>query len=212
MNLTAEDLLHGAIYALDQAGHLLHDAQSLYRAGRYSSALALSVFCLEEMGRTGILFRNRVAALQGKPVSVQSIKRQCSNHAAKLAKGYTGAADIASLGRPELFEAIFMATWGDESQKRAMELAHSMAKRKAKREPNDLHQQRLSALYVEPGDESTDWNRPSEVTQTESLWVLRKAADEYSDQHFWYEFNGREPDMAIAQWPGRPTLPRPIDV
>jgi len=112
MNLTAEDLLRGAVYALEQAGFLLHDAETLYKAGRYSSALALSVFCVEEMGRTGILLRGRVHALQGKSISVHSIKRQCSNHAAKLAKGYTGAVDIALLGRPELFEAIFMSTWG----------------------------------------------------------------------------------------------------
>jgi len=93
-----------------------------------------------------------------------------------------------------------------------MELAKSIATRKAKREPRDLHQLRLSALYVEPGDESTDWNRPSKVTQTACLWVLRKAADEYSDQHFWYKLNGRDPDTAIARWAERPSLPEPLNL
>jgi AbiV family abortive infection protein len=210
MDLTADDLLHGAIYALEQAGFLLHDAHTLYRARCYASAVVLSVFSLEEMGRTGILLRNREHVLQGKAVSAQSVKTQCSSHAEKLAKGYTGAVDLASLGRPELFEAIFMSTWGGESQKRAMELAQSIAKRKAKREPNDLLQLRLSALYVEP-DASTGWNRPCTVTQTDCLRVLRKAADEYSDEHFWYEFNGRDPCTAIAQWTERPLLPEPLD-
>ena len=53
-NLSAHDLLEGAMYAMEQAGHLLHDAVGLYERGRYSSAVVLSVYAREEMGRAEI--------------------------------------------------------------------------------------------------------------------------------------------------------------
>lgn len=51
MELTGLDLLFGAVYALEQAGCLLHDAFSLFLKGRYSSSVVLAVFSKEEMGR-----------------------------------------------------------------------------------------------------------------------------------------------------------------
>jgi len=49
-NLSTHDLLEGAMYAMEQAGHLVHDAVGLYERGRYSSAVVLGVYAREEMG------------------------------------------------------------------------------------------------------------------------------------------------------------------
>jgi AbiV family abortive infection protein len=55
MELTETDLLKGAVYALEQAGHLLHDAYLLFLRERYASSIVLAVFSKEEMGRFELL-------------------------------------------------------------------------------------------------------------------------------------------------------------
>jgi AbiV family abortive infection protein len=60
-SVTPQYLLEGAAYALEQCGLLLRDANSLYRNGSYSSAVALALFAREELGRyqTLLELRNR---------------------------------------------------------------------------------------------------------------------------------------------------------
>jgi AbiV family abortive infection protein len=50
-----EHLLRGAVYALEQCGLLLRDANVLYRAKAYASAVVLAAFAREELGRWRLL-------------------------------------------------------------------------------------------------------------------------------------------------------------
>jgi hypothetical protein len=47
MKLSAEFLIMGAFYAVEQAGNLLFSAVELFRLKRYSETLVLSVFALK---------------------------------------------------------------------------------------------------------------------------------------------------------------------
>jgi hypothetical protein len=54
-SVSPQYLLEGAVYALEQCGLLLRDANLLYRNGSYSSAVAVALFATEELGRWSIL-------------------------------------------------------------------------------------------------------------------------------------------------------------
>lgn len=54
MSVTSQFILQGAAYALEQCG-LLRDANILYRNGSYASAVVLTAFAREELGRYRIL-------------------------------------------------------------------------------------------------------------------------------------------------------------
>ena len=58
--VTANFLLEGAYYALEQCGLLLRDAVQLYNGSSYATAVVLAAFAREELGREKILL-----ALQG---------------------------------------------------------------------------------------------------------------------------------------------------
>src|SRR5438128_9912470 len=89
-NLSAHDLLEGAMYAMEQAGHLLHDAVGLYERGRYSSAVVLGVYAREEMGRAEIFLGKRKEALAAGSVSPDSVIKACGDHVNKLRRGQAG--------------------------------------------------------------------------------------------------------------------------
>jgi AbiV family abortive infection protein len=50
-SITPQYLLEGAVYALEQCGLLLRDANLLYRSGSYATAVALAAFAREEQRR-----------------------------------------------------------------------------------------------------------------------------------------------------------------
>jgi len=55
MSVTPQFIMQGAAYALEQCGRLLRDANALYRSGSYASAVVLTAFAREELGRYRIL-------------------------------------------------------------------------------------------------------------------------------------------------------------
>ena len=50
-SVSPQYLLEGAVYALEQCGLLLRDANLLYRSGSYATAVALAAFAREEQRR-----------------------------------------------------------------------------------------------------------------------------------------------------------------
>jgi AbiV family abortive infection protein len=64
--VTPQYLLEGAIYALEQCGLLLRDANIMFRSGSYASVVVLAAFAHEELGRSSILFNLRREVIAGK--------------------------------------------------------------------------------------------------------------------------------------------------
>ncbi len=209
MALTHTDLLQGAVYATEQAGLFLQDAMALYRKGRYSSALALAVFCREELGRAQILFELRREALVSGPVNRDHVIEECTDHIEKLRRGKGGTTLQWGPEHRDKFKGLFMNPRSEE-YKKAHALADELIQMKRKREPREAHEARLRALYVEPS-ESGGWSRPCEFTEKECEQFLGDVANDYALRCDQLQHNSDEElERAIAQWKDRPHPPRPI--
>jgi len=142
--------MHGAMYAMEQAGHLLHDALALYKSGRYASSTVLSVFAREEIGRSAILLEMRQNVFaSGSVVSAEAVVKACDDHVAKLTRGRGG---ITFEWGPER-SADLKGLWADpqsEDSKKAHAVVDDWVERKAGRDPNDTHRKRMRALYDRP--------------------------------------------------------------
>ena len=85
---------------------------------------------------------------------------------------------------------------------------------KKKRVPGERHEQRMSALYVDPVSIGR-WNRPALATSQMSAWeFVTEARNDYSRQQCDRYTNlevleAIDPELrnALEQWPERPTLP-----
>jgi len=98
--------------------------------------------------------------------------------------------------------------------KAAKEQLEKLSRQKAKRIPSERHEQRMSALYVDPLPGG--WNRPTkEITQAFAYDYFQEAANDYRGQYDRYTnpetYKPDDPAFysALEQWTGRPTLPRP---
>jgi AbiV family abortive infection protein len=78
--VTSAYLLQGAVYALEQCGLLLRDANALFHDGSYASAIVLAAFAREELGRSNILFDLRSAVLSGETVTAELLAQRCGDH------------------------------------------------------------------------------------------------------------------------------------
>ena len=85
--VTPQYVLEGAVYALEQCGLLLRDANILYRSGSYANAVVLTAFAREELGRSTILFDLRRQVLAGKDFAIKEIRERCDYHVTKQQAG-----------------------------------------------------------------------------------------------------------------------------
>ena len=88
MKLTTQTLLHGAFYALEQAGLHLHCAVNLWNTGSYAHGVMIAVFSREELGRYKLLLKERELAKASGPRDIADIKKVLW-HKEKLKAGET---------------------------------------------------------------------------------------------------------------------------
>jgi hypothetical protein len=109
--------------------------------------------------------------------------------------------------------------WDDQTIVRALcanQCRREIVEAKKKRAPNDRHEKRQKALYVEPISE-TEWNRPATISAMGAYEDLEDAVNDYSGcYHQGYITPGdmlRHVDTdlhkALEQWSDRPTLVPP---
>jgi AbiV family abortive infection protein len=136
-SVTPQYLLEGAVYALEQCGLLLRDANLLYRSDSCATAVALALFAREELGKWKILLNLRHEVLGGKNVTIQEIKDRCDDHATKQRAGMlslTMRADRDSgLGR--LLQSRFEAPPGSDEWKETDDRLAKIDRTKEKRVP-----------------------------------------------------------------------------
>ena len=215
--VTSTYLLKGAVYALEQCGLLLREANSLYRSGSYASAVALAAFAREELGRAKILFDLRARVVAGELVTEETIIQKCSDHVTKQEWGVSSlmyTAEINSvLGK--LLQTKMRAHPQSEEWKAADIEIKKLDELRLKRIKHDRHEQRMRALYIEPDASGAGWNRPRDIGQTTAHEFLSWAANDYSTGGL----QKLEPDLLKAfddrmlrellEWTERPTPPRP---
>jgi AbiV family abortive infection protein len=216
-SVSSEYLLKGAAYALEQCGLLLRDANLLYRNGSYASAVALAAFAQEELGRYRILLELRREVVGGDRLTIKQIQTRCGNHVRKQEAGMVSIVTRADrdTGVGKVLQTRMRAKPGSEELKAANEQIEKLDRMKKKRGPSDRHEQRISALYVDPVSPD-GWNRPTEgISPTTACERLQDAANDYSSQYHRYtDPRTYKPDdeelyTALEEWTNRPTLVRP---
>jgi AbiV family abortive infection protein len=212
--VAAQYLLQGAVYALEQCGLLLRDANILYRSGSYASAVVLAAFAREELGRSTILHDLRKQALSGKEVTIEEIKDLCE-HAAKQRAGMLSII-IRDPRIGQLIRAESNPDLPAEERQKVREGIDAIVERHREHTPWARYQDRMAALYVDPISEAL-WNRPATVSAADAQRFLQDAVNDYANpyhQRYLTPFGGREilqfvdPDLhaALEQWADRPEL------
>jgi AbiV family abortive infection protein len=215
-SVTADFLLKGAVYSLEQCGTLLHDAVTLHKNGAHSSAIVLAAFAREELGRSQILLNLRKAVIAGKSVTLQDIKDKCQDHLKKQDWAQLSTVQRVSGdgGLAKLLRKKAGASPQSEDYKDASKQLEDITNQQRGRNPDARHRQRLSALYVEPTANGLDWNRPKQTSSDEATQFLIDAVNDYAGQYDRFqsgsiEFIDPELFRALQAWNTRPPLPSP---
>lgn len=176
--IEASALRSGSLFALAEAGRLLADSLSLYRDQRYPSAVALAVFCREEIGRSTILAGLATKADAGNVVTEAAVRATCQNHERKLKQAYSGSS-IRISGE----EGVRIgAALRDRSRPQHADVRAAIDARVRADErqmPKQNHVLRMRSLYLDRAPDGS-WSRPSEMTKAEAYSVLNQAAGDYA--------------------------------
>jgi AbiV family abortive infection protein len=209
--LTHEDLLHGAVYALEQAGKHLHCAVKLWNEGDYAHGLMIAVFAREEVGRFKLLRQEREEAMKTGPRSGEDISKVLE-HKAKLKAGANGVFMEFDPNDPEL--AGLRAPHLSPEWKRARAIADARMLKKYEEQPSTTHRVRMRAQYVDLLEDGT-WSRPCLVDAELSGKLVMEIANDYAHPmgHLFQAGVGAPWDeltLAIRAWPNAPSLLPPV--
>lgn len=217
VGIPSEYLLKGAWYAFEQCGRLLQHAVILHENKAHSSAVALAMFAREELGK-GRIFLDlwRDVEERGRAVEMMEVRAACEDHERKQRK-----AQLSVTLRAEGPGGLARLVWArmktkpqsPEYRAAAQEL-DKVTQTLAKRAPADRHATRQRALYVDPDEAGTDWNRPVAMSADEANNLLVDAANDYAGHHDRLRpemLRAQDPALAAAleAWPDRPALPPP---
>jgi AbiV family abortive infection protein len=219
-SISAQSLLHGAVYSLEQCGLLLGDSRLLYEHGSYATALAVAAFAREDLGRWRILLRLRKRVLAGEGLTPDDIKAECDDHVRKQEAGMTSTTLRADsdTGLGSLLQTRMKAPLGSKERQEANKQVDALDRLKKRRTPDDRHELRMTALYVDILSKDR-WNRPVEsISQTTAYEFLADAINDYRLQRSqrYLELallKQDDPELhdALVQWSDRPEMPQVDD-
>lgn len=154
-------LLEGSWYALEQAGRLLHAAVGVYDRGDSGTALALAMFGREEAGRSRILRTLAHEVATGTTFNTAEVGKRCEDHVRKQREGATGTTlrVVPSSQLAKAAQSRVSSAHGSPEWKAARDVISAAAANKAKRDPQDRHDMREKALYVDLDSDSKSWSR-----------------------------------------------------
>ena len=212
MNATPKFLLAGLYYALIQCGRLLTSAVNLYKDGDYATAVGLAALAREELGRSTYLRDQWKEVVQGKTVSVKTIREACQKHEMKQELGQLSVV-LSHPGLGELLSVISRPLPECKEYQDAEQQIDDLIKRKRAHAPKARHNERMKAFYVEPNDRGTDWNKPWEKDNEEAKNFVQHACNDYSLRLRPYSdlsilrVTDKELADAFEVWEDRPSLP-----
>jgi len=181
--VSAQFLLEGASYALEQAGWLLHDAHLLYQNQRYGSAVVMALFSREEIGRYQLIRQLRKRMVEtGGMVTTEDIDRACDNHVKKQSLGQLGLI-IKSAPGEQIWD-LLMTKMNNHPQSAEFQEADkrldAISTRLNRTLPHERHELRQKALYVEPANSGLNWNRPKRQTKDEAFKQIEGTSNAYN--------------------------------
>ena len=215
--VTAQYLLEGAAYALEQAGLLLHDAVLLYTNQRYASAIVLALFAREEVGRYKLLRELRKGMMEnGRTVTVEDIEKECDDHVTKQLRGQSGVT-IKSSGDDQVGK-LLRTTHGSPLQsseaREARTQLDAIVQQLHGKIPHQRHDLRQKSLYVGPSDSGTSWNRPKEQSNQTAREEIEGASNAYAGAFDRFTnapaYRDEDPTFydGLEAWREGPTMPR----
>jgi AbiV family abortive infection protein len=219
MSVTSEFLLKGYALALEQCGLLLRDAVRAYEGGSNATAVGLAALAHEELGRSQIVKDFWHRQRNGEAITVEQIKAACREHVEKQRAGMlslTMRADQQQTGIGKILNDRMTNVPQSQKWKDADARLEQIDDIKAKRTPDDRHNTRMRALYVEPTSGSS-WNRPADMSAQTAHDFLVDAVNDYSGRFQGYVTSDPSilPDTyidlynALQQMADRPQLPPP---
>lgn len=212
-------LLEGAVYALDNCGALLRDAFALHHRGSYASAIMMTMFAREELGKYRILRKefDKVAAggtLQ--PADLASKKGPLFSHIEKQEQAVLSIVQQADRDSPlgKLMRARMDNLPGSPEWVKADKELAAITEAQKKELPKQRHNRRMDALYVGLNDTQTGWVRPQDVTQDEAQQEVYHAVGDYNNALSRLEMDppaGEAFLEAFHAWADRPQLSAVIE-
>jgi AbiV family abortive infection protein len=213
--VTPQYLLEGAVYAFEQCGLLLRDADLLHQKESYASAVALTAFAWEALGQWTKLLDLRKKVLDGENLTIKELQKHCWNHLSKQEAGMLSLVVRAELNSEygRLLTARMNSKPGSEQWKALTAEIEKLDEQMKQNVPIERHKQRLVALYVDPVSPD-QWSRPrKEISRTFASDFLREANNDYWLQYERYtKLENLDPELisSLRQWDDRPKLPDPI--
>jgi AbiV family abortive infection protein len=200
MPVRPQFILQGFAYALEQCGLLLRDANVLYQSGSYASSVVLTGFAREELGRSTILRDLWRRASAGENFTVENLEQACSDHVTKQRAGMLSITMTAD--RDSGLGKLLSQSPSDPEARANLERIDEI---KTKRVPDERHEKRMAALYVEPISE-TQWNRPAYTSASNAYEFLRDACNDYQGRRDPMNLKEGHRDLydALEAWSDRP--------
>lgn len=213
--VTAEFLVKGAMYALEQCGLLLHDARRLYEAGSYATTVVLAAFAREELGRSKLLRDMFQKSVESKTsFSIKDIRAACAKHEKK--QEMSQYAIVLQGSGDDRIARLVKATMEREPSPKGIEAVRELqklAQQVRRKKPVIRHMLRQQALYVEPTNAGNGWNQPKALTKDEALRFLADAANDYStarENMLFLKNQDAKFAAVLAGWKDCPDFPRDI--
>ena len=218
MNTTPQFLLEGSYYALVQCRRFLTSAVMLYKAGDHTTAVGLAALAHEELGRSNYLRDKRKKVVQGKTVTIEEIRKALEKHLMKQKSGQGGVTQRVSGNSVygKLLQDRQRANLQSEERRKYDQQVDKITEQQRARTPQDRHDNRMKAFYVEPNDASTDWNKPWEIDKERAKHFIQDAINDYASQvnGAWLldmlKLTDPELAQAVEAWAARPALPPPL--
>jgi AbiV family abortive infection protein len=207
-------LLEGAVYALENCGALLRDAFALYRRGSHASAIVMTMFAREELGKYRILRDEFDKAAVGGTVDLADLvskKGRLFNHTEKQEQAVLSIIQTADRDSPlgQLLRARMDLPVGSPEWEKAGKELDAITEAQKKALPTKRHKLRMDALYVGLNDTHTAWVRPQEVTAAEAHPEVYHAMGDYNNALSRLEMDVPEGNgflKALYAWEDRPQL------
>jgi AbiV family abortive infection protein len=214
--VTAQYLLEGSCYALEQCGLLLRDAVRLFRTGSFASSTVIAAFAREELGKSILLRELRDNVLAGDVFTVEDVAKKIRDHIKKQELAVLSIT-LRSAGDDELaklLEAQREHRPGTTEYRSAELRLKKLADTRAKQYPKERHEARMDCLYVDQDGSGTGWCRPAEYSQRDATDFLYHAVNDYSGEYDRIELGHNPPDLAEfiqtrKAWADRPKLLAP---
>jgi AbiV family abortive infection protein len=162
----------------------LRSATEVFDSGDHATGVVLAIFGQEELGRSRILRRLAESAAAGENFSATDVQKACDEHLVKQREAVM-AITLNDPGEPfdRLIRDTLTLTLGTEEYRQADARLQEALRAKGRRLPQERHEMRMSALYVDFDDDGVSWKRPSHFSRAKAYDVICGAVNDYAGQY-----------------------------